>query len=795
MSRIAFWTPYPPQRSGISDYSYELITQLSSRWDLTVVVDERLLGAAAVAARQKVQVPKGVELIDYSAVGPGAFDCDVYHIGNNAEFHSYIHARALDKPGVLVLHDPSLYDFYVAMCGGPMTRAFIDEAEFDLGKRCSSTLYLGQDVDRLALLMSKRLVEASRTTIVHSEWARSELLKKAPQAVISHLQHPAKILARPHRSEDVVTFGILGGINRHKRVVQALRAFALLHAEYPRTRLRIAGRIDMPALAGELADLVKGFALGEAVDISYDVDGEALDEVLVECDVLIALRWPTAGETSGIVMRGFGAATPVITSDVPQFREFDESYCWRVPLGEHAEQRELLRLMRKVADYPEVTLEAGLRAQAFMRDHATFPIVAERYSRAIEESLERRTTRAVSASALHSHPSVVNAIGCWSASTGLGEAARRAVEALTRAGTSVALTEVDIDVPKDSRRIPMSIQVLPKGRPGRIEICFLNINEMHGVEDAFLRSRRGNYIIAYWYWEMPELPPQLVSEVRRFDEIWVASRFVQANFAKHTTAPIFVMPSGIEPRPNPQISRSDFQLPGDSCLFFFNFDANSGLGRKNPLAVIEAFRRAFPHRDGGRPPLLVMKTTNLHRWPEANFEIRRRLDHVGGVVIDSELAAEEVASLTKSCDVYVSLHRAEGFGLGMAEAMYFGLPVVATRYSGSEEFLTAKNSCGVGYRPRSMGADDLRFNPGAAELYRGRMTWADPDVDQAARWMRLLFERPDLRQSFGQAGAETIRSRYSLDVAGSAMRSRIHEILSDSRGATTHRSLAGIRAS
>lgn len=779
MASVGVWSPFPPQRSGIADYSFSLLGELAKRLDVTAVLDDRFNSVVPGRVRTRLRVPDGVEAINASELGRRSFDCNVYQMGNNAEFHTYMHSRILDEPGLLVLHDPSLFDFYVSLCGGASTSSFRDEVQSDLRTSTPTVPMMTVDgerrVDRLAIPMSRRLVEASAATVVHSAWAAELIAKRSPGAAVTRIYLPAKVLERRRAERRSLTFGILGGVNHHKRVVVALDAFARVHREFPDARLIIAGRIDASELVESIEAAIHRSNLSSVVSIRYDVAAGEFDKTLIECDVLIALRWPTAGETSGLVMRAFGAAMPVIATDVPQFREFDERFCWRVPVGAPEEREVLVDFMRRALENPHGVVDAATAAQLFVQGNATFEIAAAQYQDAIDSCIESRPSVALSRSRLIAP--AVNAIGCWSAATGVGEAARRAVLALSNAGVAVALSEYEIDVPKDPRRIPPGIAALPKGRPAEIEISFLNINELHGVRDEFLRPEPGRYLMTYWYWELPDLPEQLVPEVRRFDEIWVASRFVKGNLARYTKSPIVVMPSVVAPEPDSSISRRDFGLPEKSCLFLLNFDVGSGVARKNPFAAIDAFSKAFARREAGTSAHLVLKTSNLDRFEEAGFELWRRLDRVGGIVIDDQLTDREVATLTNCCDVYVSLHRAEGFGLGMAEAMYLGIPAIATRYSGSEDFLTTANSCGVGYRMERVKVGDLRYNAGAELLYRPGMQWASPDVDQAARWMRILFDNPSIRRQLGQEASATIRRLYSLDAAGRAMRSRLEQIL------------------
>lgn len=775
--RIGFWSPLPPQRSGIADYSFSLLRELAGAVDITVVTQNSFEFLRRPSAQPLV--PEGVKLVKIRDVRGDPFDLNVYQMGNNATFHAYMHDRIIEHPGMLVLHDPSLVDFYSALSGGSQTPSFLEELRFDLRSQSEAPPQILVDgkpqIDRLAAPLCRRLVEASLRTAVHSDWAKRLILARSPEATVSHIYQPAELLERsPSDPSRDLTFGILGGVNHHKRVLQAIEAFSTFRASGRPGRLVIAGRVDVPSLVGEISDLVESAQISDCVEIRYDLPAADLDRALLDCDVLIALRWPTAGETSSLMMRALGAAMPVITTDVPQFREFDRTYCWLAPHDGANEQRVLLELMTRAADDPRSVAGAGQQAQRFVAKNATFPIVATRYQEEIESCLDGslraaphgRATRMVA----------VNAIAYWSATTGIAEAARRAARAMSAAGVGVALTDYAIDVPTNPNRLSPEVARLSRGRPADIELCFLNVNELHGVGEDFLRSVPGRYLIAYWYWELPDLPERLVPEVRRFDEFWVASRFVKGNLARYTKAPILVMPSVVEPDEDPSLSRNDFGLPRDSTIFLMNFDVSSGVARKNPFGAIEAFNRAFGGREAGSTAHLVLKTMNLDRFPEADFEIRRRVDKVNGIVIDSEMTGSEIGSLTRLCDAFISLHRAEGFGLGLAEAMYFGLPVVATRYSGSDEFLAASNSCGVGYRLSTVEAGALRFNPGAEHLYRPGMFWAEPNIDQASRWMRMLLERPAVRHQIGQAAALTIKKKFSMAAAGQAMRHRLEAI-------------------
>jgi glycosyltransferase involved in cell wall biosynthesis len=169
----------------------------------------------------------------------------------------------------------------------------------------------------------------------------------------------------------------------------------------------------------------------------------------------------------------------------------------------------------------------------------------------------------------------------------------------------------------------------------------------------------------------------------------------------------------------------------------------------------------------------VLKGANLHGHRELRRELREVLQPLDGVLIDGELTRGEMNALLAACDVYVSLHRAEGFGLGKAEAMYLGKPVVTTAYPTVFQFPTVGALCPVRARLRAITeADHAHFPPGAV-VYRPGMVWAEPDVQHAARWMTTLYRDPDLRRRIGARAARLIREHHSPAAAARVMIERL----------------------
>ncbi len=355
----------------------------------------------------------------------------------------------------------------------------------------------------------------------------------------------------------------------------------------------------------------------------------------------------------------------------------------------------------------------------------------------------------------------INIFGDWAATTGLAQAARRLAVALHDAGFDLSLGTVRSGAPRDDRRVPEVLQHLRDDRRHTIDVWMLNVNEFPVIGDDLLRPPgRNMYSVGLWYWELPTFPDALVAQMDRVDEIWVATRFVQASFEAATARPVHLVPAIVPELKGSGRTREDFGLKKDEVVFLFSFDVNSMVARKNPGAVIEAFRRAFPPEAAGGNRL-VIKVLNLATRPELASWLRSAVAGVNGVLIEEDMAETDLVDLFECADVYVSLHRSEGFGFGIAEAMSLGKPVIATAYSGNLDFAGATNSFQVGYRMRGITSADHVFNEETKDVYQAGAMWADPDVDQAAKWMRLLSSDPSLRSTTGEAGRATIRDRYS----------------------------------
>lgn len=380
----------------------------------------------------------------------------------------------------------------------------------------------------------------------------------------------------------------------------------------------------------------------------------------------------------------------------------------------------------------------------------------------------------------------VNAFGDWSSTTGLAEASRRLTSALVRRGVPVAGSTVRTGAPTDESLVPadLAAHIAPPIWP--IDLWTLNINEFVLVGEEAVSSLGGSrYRIATWYWELSTVPMALWPEFDHVDEIWVPTRFVGQSFLRYTRRPIHIVPTVVPVfgvgTGAPEV-RARLGISPQAVVFLFTFDFNSSSARKNPLGVVDAFAQAFP--SGQDQAVLVIKGSNLDQSPAFETALRQALQRVKGVFIREFLPQQDLADLFHTCDVYVSTHRSEGFGLGLAEAMAIGKPVVATAYSGNCDFMTARNSCPVGYRLRPVTASDHEYQPGLRDVYLEGAVWAEPDIAQTAQWMRLLAENSEIRRRIGVQAARTMREGFSESAVGRLAEERLDKAHAQLRQST-----------
>lgn len=361
----------------------------------------------------------------------------------------------------------------------------------------------------------------------------------------------------------------------------------------------------------------------------------------------------------------------------------------------------------------------------------------------------------------------VNLYGYVRGEFGLGETVRGFARALAQSGYPFALTDFEVATPARAEDHSLNGWLVEQPEHAS-SIYFVNPDQMlHARAHFEMQRSAGRYVIGYWFWELEHFPDPWRDAFDFVDEVWVASEFVRRSIAAATDKPVCLMPIPLYcPVPAP-VGRRYFGLPDDCFVFLYTFDYHSYPLRKNPEAVIEAFRLAFARERGD--VCLFIKTLNADRLLDAHLDlVDAAADDRRIVISDGHLPRTEISALIACSDAYVSLHRSEGLGLGMVEAMALGRPVIATAYSGNLDFMSGGAACLVDFRRVDVGSQ--------AYPYGQRQQWAEPDIGQAAQYMRALADDPAAAAVLGAAAAEQIRRQYAPSACALAAIDRLQRL-------------------
>jgi len=353
----------PPSKSGIADYSSALVAEMAKR--------------AAVTVFDSPDKP----------FDPGKFDIALYHLGNNPH-HDFVYDTALRHPGVLVMHEANLHhliahvtikrgdwDGYMAEVernGGPAALQFAQRVR---------RLEIGPDYDGLA--MTRRVLEASRGVIVHSHFVARETRTQGFNGPIAVIPHGAWIprtdrLATRHLlglDETTPLIGAFGYLKPYKRIAESLRALRRLVRLDPRVRMILVGEPhpDFP-----VDQLIRTLGLRDHVRIVGFVPIEKFVDYMGACDIILNLRYPTVGETSGSLQRALGLGKAVIVSDIGSFAELPDDVCLKVPIGPHEEDL-IFEYLNTLVSRPDLARAMGARAQNWVERECNWGVVADRY--------------------------------------------------------------------------------------------------------------------------------------------------------------------------------------------------------------------------------------------------------------------------------------------------------------------------------------------------------------------------------------------------------------------------------
>ena len=407
-------------------------------------------------------------------------------------------------------------------------------------------------------------------------------------------------------------------------------------------------------------------------------------------------------------------------------------------------------------------------------DRSALLLWAQRYGRDEEPLLERVIPNGKAAPDRLAAPSVateehsaplrpgawgVNVVGDFRSELATGEIARRVVVALDEHGVPAAPILRPATAGVNEREYATAP---PQDAPFPVNVICLAADVLpEFVNEVGQEFFAGRHSIGVWLWDVNRFPERLRASFSLVEEVWAPTTHVAAALEPLATVPVRTIPIPVRP------SRGDLRAsaahgPHDAKFTFgTSLDGDAELGRQNPFGAIAAFRGAFAPGDGAR---LVLECTNAERDPAS----RAAIGEAAAGHPDIEVFAAGGVSATALCDCYVSLHRAEAFGIAMADAMWLGKPVIATGYSGNLDYMTAKNSYLVDHRLVEVGPGHDPYPPEAV--------WAEPDIDHAAALMRRVFDDQDAARRLGAAAAQDIRRTHSPEVVGEIIGRRLESI-------------------
>lgn len=363
-------------------------------------------------------------------------------------------------------------------------------------------------------------------------------------------------------------------------------------------------------------------------------------------------------------------------------------------------------------------------------------------------------------------PFGVNLIGYVRAESGVGESARATLRAL--ACTPVPHTVHDFREGNVSRMGEDIDAALESGIRHAISLFHINADQIVHARAALGERWFGvQHRIGFWAWELEHFPLEWQGAFDHVDEVWVPSTFCQRAVAERSPVPVLCVPHAVSVPETLAPDRARFGLRPDSVVFLAMADVMSSPERKNPFGAMQAFVRAFGSRP--RTAELVVKVSNGDRDPAAMDRLRSVAAESGGIhLIESYLDRAALNTLLDSVDCFVSLHRAEGFGLVNAEAMARGKVVVATAWSGNMDFMTATKPLPVDYQLRAIEVD---IGP-----YRQGQRWAEPDLDDAAAKMQQVAADAALRHRLGERARADCRAALAPDVVGRLIQTRLYAL-------------------
>jgi glycosyltransferase involved in cell wall biosynthesis len=392
--RIAYFSPLPPQPSGISDYSADLIPALLEYWDITLFVEQ-----------VSIELPRDLLLLPIrsldSFAGAIVERCNmcVYQMGNNIHFHKGIFETLLRYPGVVVLHDPNLYGFhldYAMQQKCPRTQLVRDFGfgYGDVGIDYARQLFLADGLrQNTRYPLAARIAQTSIGVIVHSEHARRIVLRDSPNARVAVTQQPVSIRKRTISKSlakeqlglpaDTVLLSSFGYASPNKHIHSVIEILPKLRDAFPKVHYAIVGQ---PIVGYDLAKLISDRGLEQFVHLTGYVDKTLYTNYLLATDIGINLRFPTTGETSAALLDMMSAGIPCIVADVDAFSELPDDAVVKLKPDAEIEKNLILTLTSLICK-PEWQKILSENAQRYILSEANPTKVAATYASFVAESI------------------------------------------------------------------------------------------------------------------------------------------------------------------------------------------------------------------------------------------------------------------------------------------------------------------------------------------------------------------------------------------------------------------------